>query len=332
MELLLVTHELESYIYEDNVKMIHKSDSEYEEGCIPIMCTKDLYYAKGVTKKQIKNDAMTKRIISLNLDDSIKIKIDFRTKSAHQVWKLIESTYLESEEQRKINYRKELEVMSFNKNEDFELFLSNMINIFNKLKDLNDEVSDEAKYNYLYKSLPYDLIHATNIISYHDNWEGCCKHLNKIIPKLKFLKEYKNNQYNTNALFSSTEENKHKNINHNYINKRNNTYNINKNFKCYNCGGFGHIARNCSSKRHINNGKNYNKYKHNNKGKEYSYKNKKYNSRKGRTYANNAEETKYEENYKNIYDNVLNTDYNDNEHCESNSAIVEKKINNKKDF
>jgi len=121
MELLLVSHELESYIYEDNVKIIHKSDSEYEKGCIPIMYTKDLYYAKRVTKKQIKNDSMTKRIISLNIDDLIKIKIDFRTKSAHQVWRLIESTYLESEEQRKINYRKELELMSFNKNEDFEL-------------------------------------------------------------------------------------------------------------------------------------------------------------------------------------------------------------------
>jgi len=65
---------------------------------------------------------------------------------------------------------------------------------------------------------------------------------------------------------------------------------------------------------YINNGKNYNlnKYKHNNKGKEYSYKNRKYNSRKGRTYSNNAEETKYEENYKNIYDNVLYADYNYN--------------------
>jgi len=36
MELLLVSHDPESYIYEDNVKIINKSDSEYEEGCIQI--------------------------------------------------------------------------------------------------------------------------------------------------------------------------------------------------------------------------------------------------------------------------------------------------------
>ena len=70
---------------------------------------------------------------------------------------MVECTYLKSEEQRKINYRRELESMSFKKkNNDFELFLSNMINIFNKLEDLNNEVCDEAKYNYFYKSLPYD--------------------------------------------------------------------------------------------------------------------------------------------------------------------------------
>jgi len=34
MELLLVSHDLESYIYDDNVKIIHKSDSDNEEGCI----------------------------------------------------------------------------------------------------------------------------------------------------------------------------------------------------------------------------------------------------------------------------------------------------------
>ena len=51
MELLLVSHDPESYIYEDNVKIINKSDSEYEEGCIQIKWTKDLYYAKKMLLK-----------------------------------------------------------------------------------------------------------------------------------------------------------------------------------------------------------------------------------------------------------------------------------------
>jgi len=40
---------------------------------------------------------------------------------------------------------------------------------FEKLIDLGENISDNRKFNYLFNSLPPDIINATNIISYQDN-------------------------------------------------------------------------------------------------------------------------------------------------------------------
>jgi len=54
--------------------------------------------------------------------------------------------------------------MKYDTNEDIEIFLSNMNNIFSKHKNLGENVNEERKFNYLYNSFPDDLVQITNII------------------------------------------------------------------------------------------------------------------------------------------------------------------------
>jgi len=81
-----------------------------------------------------------------------------------------------------MNLKKELDQMTFNKNDDIEMFISNMCNIFNKLKDLNEEVSAKLKFNYLYNSLSKEVAQETDIIMFQDKWDECLDSTQKEKP------------------------------------------------------------------------------------------------------------------------------------------------------
>ncbi|ORX79217.1 hypothetical protein BCR32DRAFT_240954 [Anaeromyces robustus] len=321
MFLLLSSYGLEAYICEENLKKVTKDDPGFGTGCLPVRGTTNLFYAQTVNRTMLRNDNKAKWFISSNLDNNNKRRIDFVSNTAYEVWKLLESTYQKGIEERKIKIKKDLEEMKYDKNDDFEMFLSNMNNLFNTLRGLNAEVSDEQKFNYLYTSLPSDITRETNMICYQDKWEDCCKMLLKTIPRLKFLKELKGKQNKINAF--NNEYNKNRNKNDYYKYSKYNT----KNKICYICHRSGHIARSCPNKNN------------NNKQKTEKFNNKKYKQKKY-NYSDNIEVEKHnnkemsEENvnrYNNIYDNSLINDYNSEPEIESNYILVnnESKQNNK---
>ncbi|OUM62461.1 hypothetical protein PIROE2DRAFT_11264 [Piromyces sp. E2] len=175
-----------------------------------------------------------------------------------------------------------------------------MKNKFNKLKELNDEISEEAKYNYLYNALPLDIIQRIGITVHQDKWNECKELLKKIVPRLKYLKTIRENQNRINAYNNETKINKSRNF-------RNN-----QNIKCYNCGKYSHVSRDC----------NYMKTSHNDKRKNNDYNRR--NKQKVRNQVNahgdsaeviNSQINKEQEelNYNEVYDNALNIDYNDDE-------------------
>ncbi|OUM68912.1 hypothetical protein PIROE2DRAFT_3303 [Piromyces sp. E2] len=111
-------------------------------------------------------------------------------------------------EKKKLNLRNQLNSARFDKNGDIDLFLSNMENKFNKLKELNDEVSEEVK---------------TGITVHQDKWNEYKELFKRIVPRLKYLKTIRKNQNRINAYNNETKINKSRNF-------RNN-----QNIKCYNC-------------------------------------------------------------------------------------------------
>jgi len=197
MSLLLSCFGLESYILEEKLKKITANDSNYDESCIRIGSSQ-YFYSKEVTKLQIKNDNKAKLFITKNLTNDIKLKLDVKTQTAKEIWDLLEMTYKKSKEERRLILKRKLENTTYNRTSDFSMFLSELKNNFNRLKDLGFEESDEQKFNYLYSALPADLINETNIINFQDDWEECCNHLLKTIPRLKFIKTIKSKNINKN--------------------------------------------------------------------------------------------------------------------------------------
>ncbi|OUM61823.1 hypothetical protein PIROE2DRAFT_12077 [Piromyces sp. E2] len=174
MLLLLSTKGLDEYVFEQKVKIISKSSEEYKETCRKIVGTTDCFYNDGATVEDIKNDNKVKYFMK---------KIG-----------LLEKTHKKGNEERKISYKQELEEMKFDKEGDIDLYLSNMENIFENLKDLGDEPSEESKYNYLYNSLPKSVIHETGLVAYQDNWENCKKCLIERYPRIKRLNKIREKQ------------------------------------------------------------------------------------------------------------------------------------------
>jgi len=345
IELALSIKGLLSYIYYENIKMNKKNDPHYSKGCIKVIGTTDLYYSSNVTEEMIVNDGKVKYIIKTNLSDEDNATFDYMKNTSYQIWKILKGTYLKGVEERKILLKKELERTRYDSNGDFEIHLNNMINMFNKLKDLDDEVNDEEKFRYLYNSLPQDLINASGMMMYFGKWEECCEHLKVVIPKLKFFNQYKNIQSNSCCCECAT---------HRRTSKQSKNFN---NIKCYRCGRLGHMARDCRSRvsgrynkyNHSHNyttknNKNYGNYGNNN----YTSHNNNHNNNSSRNYDNNdndrkrkfdknvqannvelpqmeanaVEVTQIEDNYNNILDNQFNIDYNDDNYNECNIATA----------
>ena len=117
----------------------------------------------------------------------------------------------------------------YDRNEDFNLFLSNMINKFNKLKELNVEPSLDEKFDYSQSALPDDIQSKSNMVEYQDDQDECCSHMIKPVPRLKQLKDKQIKKTQGMALYSYNKSNNFKKYNSfNRTNKLNNVI-------CYNC-------------------------------------------------------------------------------------------------
>ena len=316
MDLLLSSRDLDQYIYEESIKIVTLKDSDTDKsGYTKIRGTSYHYYDKGTTPEQIKGDRRAKNYISLNLDDETKSKINFKTNTAFNVWKILKGSFEKGDEEKKLNLLKKLDTLEFDRNGDIEMFLSDLNNTFTELEELKYEVSEEKKFNYLYNSLPEDIAQSTSIITYQDKFNEGCEHLKKTIPRLKFLKEMKQLQhkssvynveaksYNKNNYNNYGSYNKNNHNKNNYKNNYNNNYNNNP--KCYNCGRFGHISKECRDTKNARN-------RNNNRStyKKRSYNNKKGNYKQNATAENVQVNTTQEDNINSVFDNALNVDYN----------------------
>jgi len=175
MDLLITSNSLVSYIYEENFKISCKDDDINISKYTKIRGTKCYYYNENADANMIKNDNKAKQYISKNLDDETKRKINFKINTAYTIWKLLKNTYAISDEEKKLTLRARLDTLTFKKEDDIEMFLSNMYNIFNELKELDIDVSNEKKFNNLYNSLLLELAQATGIITFQDKWKESCE-------------------------------------------------------------------------------------------------------------------------------------------------------------
>ena len=134
------------------------------------------------------------------------------------------------------------------------VFISTMNMLYNELEDLKVKLSQRDKFDYLYNSLPEDLVIKSNLINHQRVWEEVTKFIIEVNQHLNYLKE-KNIQVESNESTAlSTEMKSEANYNNNNkYNKPNNKkfqprnnkkykYNFNKqrnsnkdNVKCWNC-------------------------------------------------------------------------------------------------
>eukprot|EP00833_Pecoramyces_ruminatium_P014357 jgi/Orpsp1_1/1188389/evm.model.d7180000064401.1 len=94
--LFLGSKNLEEYVDKEILVKVKKGEEGYEEGCLPVNKTSDLFYKKGITKDIIHQDVEVKYILSQCINDKIREGIDFRSNTSYQIWKLLEETYLKS--------------------------------------------------------------------------------------------------------------------------------------------------------------------------------------------------------------------------------------------
>jgi hypothetical protein len=310
MKLLFIINGLEECIEKDMLPKINKTDSEYEEGLIKVIGTSDKYYKKKITKDMIKEDCKAKWLISENISDELLMKVGFEEKSSYDIWNNIKISFKKSNNALKTEIKNELDEMKYDRNEDFNLFLSNMINKFNKLRELNAEPSSDEKFDYLWSALPDDIQSKSNMMEYQDDWDKCCSHMIKSVPRLKQLKDKEIKKTQGMALYSY-------NKNNNF--KKYNSFNRTNNVICYKCNKRGHIAKYCPEKQitRKSKGKYINKNEH-----QSPNHNKRYNKRR-RYQANNAEDKGYDDSYSEAF----TADYNNNEENQNNLAIV---LNNSK--
>eukprot|EP00833_Pecoramyces_ruminatium_P008763 jgi/Orpsp1_1/1182795/evm.model.c7180000082694.1 len=282
MDVILTTYEVDRYIYEDCMEKITEGDEGFKDKKGKRIRDTNTYYTKDITSEMIVGDSKAKRLIGMNIDNDLKLSLKYQDCTA------------------------------YNKSEDVAVFINKMETIFDELKELGESIDEERKFDYLYKSIPKDITSSLNLLNFHDNYDEACKNLIKNIPKIKFYETIKENEEKTKAFSSET-----KKFNRNKLHKNNKNHR--RKIKCHNCGGFGHISRECKKEGKIHGGVVYDK-----QGRRY------YKDKKAKQQANNVivEENELEH-YINAYDNALNTDYNDDEETQSNLASTSEDVKNK---
>lgn len=312
MDVILTTYEVDRYIYEDCMEKITEGDEGFKDKKGKRIRDTNTYYTKDITSEMIVGDSKAKRLIGMNIDNDLKLSLKYQDCTAYEIWNKIKKLFESSKGETKLKLKDKLNSLRYDKSEDVAVFINKMETIFDELKELGESIDEERKFDYLYKSIPKDITSSLNLLNFHDNYDEACKNLIKNIPKIKFYETIKENEEKTKAFSSET-----KKFNRNKFHKNNKNHR--RKIKCHNCGGFGHISRECKKEGKIHGGVVYDK-----QGRRY-YKNK-----KAKQQANNVivEENELEH-YINAYDNALNTDYNDDEETQSNLASTSEDVKNK---
>ena len=288
IDLLLTINGVGDYIRKEKIKTVEKIEASDKTkiDLIKVEGKKNFYYTKDVTTEMLVDDAKAKYYLLNSISDNIKIRIDFKSNTAYQIMKIIKAMNTKSTEVRKHELKETLNNMRYSMDDDITLFITEMENIFNELDKINNTLSEEKKFNYLYTALPNEITVETGIIQHVGNWDEATKLLKNTVPHLIFLKGNTNRTKTTSATILNAQTNKRKTKQSDKYKKNNK----NKNKRYFICDKPGHIAKNCW---HNPINKNKNKHKRNE--------------------ANNASKVNNnEEKYYNIADCML-SDYNSDE-------------------
>jgi len=313
---LLMINNLESYVLKEKVKKLKKrSITDDLDDYLDDKFDKNLVYDKDTNLLDIKNDVIVKWIIINSLAENTRKIISDQSKTAYEIWSILEKSFTRNPERRKLEIRNKINSLKFDEEQDINIFIANLQNAIDELENIDHDLEPSVKAGILNRSLPENL-RFINVFQYKDNWQKLCDYVKNVIPDIVFsnMKETMKISEESKQIFMTTQKpkrsNKHKPHNQKYKNKRKN-----KNGKCYHCGKFGHYASECRQLK-------FRHYRSNNsKHKSTFYKNHTEN-------YNNYHKHKSDKNQLNYInkDNNPNSNYRNNKYDLSNDYNTENGI------
>jgi len=315
---LLIINNLEKYVSLPKVKKLRKKDiKENLDKYVPDKFNKNLVYDIGTTQVDIKNDIMTKWIISNSLGKQTKGIIKGHSKTAHEMWNFRHDSFTVGNEHQKMILQNKLDRLKFTTDDDIHIFLATLQNIIDELEIIDTDMSDSVKVGILNRALPENL-RWVNVFQYNDEWVKRCNYVKRIILDIIFsnIKERKLQEENPKYIFNVQMESKNRPKSKYIKIKRR------KNGRCFLCGKYGHYKKECI------------KYKRNKFFKQ-NHKNKSIKTqRKINTKHVKKNDDKYiyslskSNSYEDNYSEDFSKDYNSDNAIEINSLEVANNINN----
>jgi len=123
----LIINNLEEYVSLPKVKKLRKKDiKENLDKYDPDKFNKNLVYNIGTTQVDIRNDIMTKWIISNSLGRQTKGIIKGHSKTAHEMWNFLHDSFTVGDEHQKMILRNKLDRLKFTTDDDIHIFLATL--------------------------------------------------------------------------------------------------------------------------------------------------------------------------------------------------------------
>ncbi len=258
IRLLLTRLKLNKYINYQILKKVDGSSitEEQKKSSIPVDDTINIYYSPGTKEEDIVNDAKTKEVLMNSINNDLAMNLDFISSTAYDVFNAIKGINISDDKERIQEIKDSLSKARYQTEEDvpISIFISNMNIKFKELENLKAGLDFQEKFDYLYNSIPEDLVIKSNLISQQEDWEKTTQYLITTLQHLKRLKIKKEKTIQEiNAEVNYINQRGNRNNRNNYFNKNKRKTSV----KCWNCGKIGHYKEECKFKNNKNNNGDY---------------------------------------------------------------------------